>query len=509
MPESFFEKLKLCVEPSEMIPLVCESFSQRELIRFLASDGVVYPGIRMEMLPPEKLAAGWIKDAWKNPEILGGLVKALDKAHERDIARTRLMPLAEMERLPETVADICRQRKVGGLVWALLRDERAGAALVRRFLESFYRFLDKGAAASKKKERFGDHLQQGKLNKNETEKVRQILMDIMIENEDLKRDREKAVKDERKMMRQIDDLKKKTCDGQSEITALKNDLAGLRREAARKDALIRDLDCKAKTVSAGEEDLLRRRVHDLERNERKLQHEAAEFNGKLAAAGLGARAADGRLRELEKAFQQERFQKECLERDLKRLALHKEIRDQAAPPPVAQKASAPPKDKGRRLGVFVDTRYLRQASKFLQQKIDYQKLLEFVVLDRHLVKAVAYVMTAPDIDPGGFPAMLEKHGFHARCRSFVRWPDGSVHGSWGAGIAADVISLSEKLNLDIVHLVSASEDVADLLKLLKAKGLRTEVSGFKFDPAPDLNPAADDFVFLGSEIFKGFGLNLP
>jgi uncharacterized LabA/DUF88 family protein len=305
------------------------------------------------------------------------------------------------------------------------------------------------------------------------------------------------------MTRQIDDLKKKACAGHAEITALKNDLAGLRKEAARQDALIRDLDQKAKTVSAGEEDLLRRRVHDFERNERKWQHEIAELNGKLSAAGLDARAADGRMRELEKAFQEERLKKECLEQDLKRIALQEEVRAHALPPPAAQKTFAPPKDKGRRLGVFVDTRYLRQASKFLQQKIDYQKLLEFIVLDRHLVKAVAYVMTAPDIDPCGFSAMLEKNGFHARCRFFVRWPDGSVHGSWGAGIAADVISLSEKLNLDIVHLVGGSEDVADLLKLLKAKGLQTEVSGFKIDTAPDLDPAADDFISFSSEIFKG------
>jgi uncharacterized LabA/DUF88 family protein/predicted nucleic acid-binding Zn-ribbon protein len=373
-------------------------------------------------------------------------------------------------------------------------------------------------------ERFEDHLWQGKLNKKETERVRGMLVNLVKENKELKRNREKAAKDESKMTRQIDDLKKKVCAGQAEIAALKNDLAGLRKEAARKDVIIRDLEHKAGAVSAGEGDLLRRRIHDLERNERKLQHEIgdsarqiedyaqqiAELNGKLSAARIEGQTADGRLRELQKAFQEEHLKKECLERDLRRIALQEEVRAHALPPPAAEKAFSPPRDKGRRLGVFIDTRYLWQASRLLHQKIDYQKLLEFLVLDRHLVKAVAYVMTAPDIDSGGstsptaggFPAMLERNGFHVRCRPFVRWPDGSLYGSWGAGIAADMISSLEKLNLDIVHLVSGSGDFTDLLKLIRARGLRAEVSGFKMDTAADPDPSADGFISLGAEIFR-------
>ncbi len=501
MPESFFEKLKVCLKPAELVPLICESFSSKELVRLIASAGVVYPGIRMETLRPEELALGWVEDAWKDPEILVGLVKALDKVHEKDIQHIRLASLDEMEHMPESVADICRRREISGLIWALLRDERADAALVRRFFKSFYHFMDKGVAAFKERERFGEHLWQGKLNKKETEKVRGMLMNLIEENKELKRNRQKELKDKNKMMQQIDELKKKAGAGQAEITALKNDLAGLRKETARKDLLIRELEHKAKTISKGEEDLLRRRIHGLERNERKLQHEIAELNDKLSAARLEVQAADGRYRELQKTFQEEHFKKEHLEQDLKRLALQAEVRDQTGPAPV-EKASAPFKDKGRRLGVFVDTRHLWQASRFLKQKIDYQKLLEFVALDRHLVKAVAYVMTAPDIDSSGFLAMLEKNGFHVRCRPFIRQPDGSMHGNWGAGITADVISSSEKLGLDIIHLVSGSGDFTDLLKLLKARGLRAEVSGFKDNMAPELERATDEFISFDAEMLR-------
>ncbi len=501
MLESFFEKLKLCVLPGELIPLICESFSHKELVRLIASEGVVYPGIRMEKLRPEELASGWVKDAWKNPEVLAGLVKALDDAHARDIERIRLASLDEVARMPKSVTDICRRREISGLIWALLRDERVDAALVRRFLESFYRFLDKGAAASRKMERFEDHLMQGSLNKSETEKVRRMLTGLIEEKKELKRVREKDFKDMGKMTRQIDNLKKNTNADQAEIAALKNDLAGLRKETARKDIVIRELEDKVKTISKKEEAVLHRRIHDLERDERKYRHEIADLNDKLSAAGLEMQAADNRYQELHGAFQEERLKAEHLDEEIKRLVQQMEDRNQAGPVSV-EKTSVPPKAKGRRLGVFVDTRHLRQVSRFLQQKIDYQKLLEFVVLDRHLVKAVAYVMTAPEVDSNGFIEMLKRNNFDVRCRQLVRWPDGSIHGSWDAGIVADVILLTEKLNLDIVHLVSGNENFMDLLKLLKAEGLQTEVSGFKTTTMPGIERAADEFIPFGDEILR-------
>jgi uncharacterized LabA/DUF88 family protein len=122
-----------------------------------------------------------------------------------------------------------------------------------------------------------------------------------------------------------------------------------------------------------------------------------------------------------------------------------------------------PKEKGRRLGVFVDTRSLRQASRLLQRKIDFQRLLEFVVLDRHLVKSVAYVIGPPEVDHSSFVNMLEQNGFQARLKNFVRFSDGSSQGGWGAGIATDMIILSQKMSLDIIHLVSGDGDFVDPL----------------------------------------------
>lgn len=508
MAAAFFEKLKICLSPKEMVPLICESFSRKELVRLIASAGVVYPGVRMETLPPEELALGWVEDAWNDPDILGGLVKALDKAHRKDIELMGLMSPGEMSHMPASVEDLCRRRKIDGLIWALLRDGRADAALVRMFLESFYRFLDKGVAEFKQVERFENHLLQGKLGKKETQKMLGMLTNLIEENKELKRDRKTEIKNKNKMMRQSDALKKKTAADRKEIAALKNELAGLRKETARKDTLLREFEDRVKTISRDEEETLRRRIHGLEREERKLRHDIADLHARLSAARQETQAAQDRCRDLQRAFQEERFKREHLEREAKQLAL------KAGPPAgqaagfgqsgqaSAKKGSPPPKERGRRLGVFVDTRHLWRTSQLLGQKIDYQKLLEFIVFDRHLVKALAYTMTAPDRDSGGFLAMLGRTGFHVRCRPFSRWADGSLHGSWGAGIAADVIFFCEKLSLDIVHLVSDSEDFADLLKLIKARGLRTEVSGFKDNAAPHIERVADEFISLDARIFR-------
>ena len=154
------------------------------------------------------------------------------------------------------------------------------------------------------------------------------------------------------------------------------------------------------------------------------------------------------------------------------------------------------------MGVFVDTRSLWLTAKSLQQKIDFQKLLEFIVLNQHLVKSVAYVMTVPGIDQSRFLTTLERIGFQTRCRDLIRLPDGSLHGGWGAGIALDVIHHARKIDLDIVHLVSGDGDFTDLIKFLKTQGIRTEVSGFEIGTDVELKQAADEFVPLGTEIFR-------
>ena len=57
----------------------------------MAANGVVYSGVRIESIPHVELAQGWAGDALKDPVIMAGLVKALDRANEKDIREVRLL----------------------------------------------------------------------------------------------------------------------------------------------------------------------------------------------------------------------------------------------------------------------------------------------------------------------------------------------------------------------------------------------------------------------------------
>ena len=496
-----FDRVRRCLKLPDLIPVIFETFSHQELARVMASNGIIYPGIRIESIPHEELVQTWAEDALKDPVIMAGLVKALDRANEKDIRQVRLFSVEEIERAIESVPEICRGRKIGGLVWALTRDERPETeTMTGLFLEAFYRFLEKQKKERKKFDNFENHLLEGRLNKKETEKIRKILHDLFAENKETRRTLEKTIKEKQKRDRQIEDLKERARGRELEAASLRNDLAKLRKESARKEDLIREQEQKFKTISREEEESLRRRVHDLERQERKMRHEIAELGEKSAALQADIAARDHLCRNLRDELQQARLDKERLESEIKRLA-KQPAQDTGAAAPEAKTAPAR-KDKGRRMGVFIDTRSLWLAAKSLQQKIDFQKLLEFIVLDQHLVKSVAYVMTVPGTDQSRFLTTLERIGFQTRCRDFIRLPDGSLHGGWGAGIALDVIHQARKIDLDIVHLVGGDGGFTDLIKFLKAQGIRTEVSGFEISTDTELRQAADEFVPLGAEIFR-------
>ncbi len=199
MPQNLFEKVKTCLKPRDLAPLIHETFSHQETARLMAAEGVSYPGVRIESVPHEDLTLDWAEDALKNPAVLSGLTRALDKAHEKDIQEMRLLSIDGIERMIELIPGIYRQRRVSGFLWALVRDERPETVtLVRRFLEVFYRFLEKQAREFQKFEKFESHLSEGRLNKGETQKIRQILSDLIADNKELKKTLEREQKDKDK-----------------------------------------------------------------------------------------------------------------------------------------------------------------------------------------------------------------------------------------------------------------------------------------------------------------------
>jgi uncharacterized LabA/DUF88 family protein len=127
--------------------------------------------------------------------------------------------------------------------------------------------------------------------------------------------------------------------------------------------------------------------------------------------------------------------------------------------------------------------------------LDYAKLLEACVGQRRLIEAISYVVQTPDVDQSNFVAMLQHKNYSVKMKDLRQRADGSAKGDWDMGMAIDMITLADKV--DVVVLVSGDGDFVSLVNLLKAKGPRVEVFAFPHNTAIDLREAADEFYPIG------------
>lgn len=150
------------------------------------------------------------------------------------------------------------------------------------------------------------------------------------------------------------------------------------------------------------------------------------------------------------------------------------------------------KGKNARVGVFVDVQNMfYSAKKYYDARLDYEKLLEFAVKDRKLVKAIAYLVQTPNIDQSGFISVLQHCKYEVKSKGLITHIDGSSKGNWDIGMAIDMINYADKLDVEV--LVSGDGDFVPLVELLKSKGVIVEVIGFTENTSVDLKEVADEF----------------
>lgn len=146
-----------------------------------------------------------------------------------------------------------------------------------------------------------------------------------------------------------------------------------------------------------------------------------------------------------------------------------------------------------RVGLFVDVQNMFYAArKRFNGKLNYQELIPYTIRDRHMAKAVAYIIQTPDVDQTSFIALLERCGYKVRSKELKTRLDGSAKGDWDMDIAMDIISSIQQL--DIVVLVSGDGDFVPLVKMLKKHGLGVEVASFEYNTAMELREIADVFM---------------
>ncbi|WP_435116472.1 NYN domain-containing protein [Halolamina sp. C58] len=148
--------------------------------------------------------------------------------------------------------------------------------------------------------------------------------------------------------------------------------------------------------------------------------------------------------------------------------------------------------EGQRVAVLADAQNLYHTAQSLYSRnIDYSGLLEKAVMDRELVRALAYVIRADSPEEESFFEALEEIGFERKIKEIKTFGDGSQKADWDVGIVLDAVTLAEKV--DTLVLASGDGDFARLCTHLRHEGVRVEVFCFESSTAEELIEAADAF----------------
>jgi len=155
----------------------------------------------------------------------------------------------------------------------------------------------------------------------------------------------------------------------------------------------------------------------------------------------------------------------------------------------------PGRQRGQRVGLFVDVQNMFYSAKHLYQaKINYRRLLEDLTAGRQLVRAVAYLVTKPEVDQTAFVDALTRLGYEIKVKYLKIRPDGTAKGDWAMELSLDVMAIAPRL--DTAILVTGDGDYVPLVDRLKTLGCRTEVVGFPQNTATELMNVAHAFVAI-------------
>lgn len=158
------------------------------------------------------------------------------------------------------------------------------------------------------------------------------------------------------------------------------------------------------------------------------------------------------------------------------------------------------KHKDQRVGLFIDTQNLYHSAKNLYDdaRVNFANILEDVVAERKLIRAMAYVISTKTGEEQSFFGALEKIGIETRSKELQEFWGGAKKGDWDVGLAVDAITLAPKL--DAVIIASGDGDFVPLVEYLRINmGTQVEVIAFGKSASSKLREAADDFVDLSND----------
>jgi uncharacterized LabA/DUF88 family protein len=159
------------------------------------------------------------------------------------------------------------------------------------------------------------------------------------------------------------------------------------------------------------------------------------------------------------------------------------------------------KHKDQRVGVFIDTQNLYHSAKNLYRaRVNFANVLKESVAGRHLVRALAYVVTTESGEERAFFDALTKIGIETKTKDLQIFYGGAKKADWDVGMAVDAIALSSRL--DAVVLATGDGDFVPLAEYLQANGIQVEVIAFGKSASGRLREAADDFIDMSDQSKK-------
>jgi uncharacterized LabA/DUF88 family protein len=147
-----------------------------------------------------------------------------------------------------------------------------------------------------------------------------------------------------------------------------------------------------------------------------------------------------------------------------------------------------------RVGIFFDMSNLYFAARDMGIRIDYARLLDFLVNHRRLHRAYAYIGVGPDDESHGFITWLSRNGFRVKTKPLRRYEDGTTKANLDMELAIDLLTQAQ--HLDVAIIVSGDGDFARLVDAAQNLGLRVEVAATPRQASSELIDVADRFIDL-------------
>jgi len=160
------------------------------------------------------------------------------------------------------------------------------------------------------------------------------------------------------------------------------------------------------------------------------------------------------------------------------------------------------KHKEQRVAVLIDVQNMYHSAKNLYQaRVNFREILRTAVVNRKLIRAIAYVVTTETGEEKAFLEALGKAGIEIKTKELQIFPGGMKKADWDIGMAVDAIKLSKLC--DAIVLVTGDGDFIPLVEYLKgAWGGQIEIIAFGKSASAKLKETADDFVDLSKDLKK-------